>query len=232
MPYEKPGEAFPWKIELDDLDHLPEEQVLDKTRAWEKLPGRLLKKPGNTIIRWYWTAAACLLLSVGIPWLTMNEKDNNLVKNTRQQIPGNPSILQTPPTNNTITPPQTQIDPKRPVPAKAKIKQQLLPANKKVEINTSVLDQTKLSIGIIPEVKNISINPDTIAFVTAIPEKKKLRVVHINELDNPEEHIPFARSNASPAFQVKSLNDDAFSVFAVSRNSSDNILKIMLSPSN
>lgn len=233
MLYEKPNESLHWKNKLDDLDHLPGEQIPDKNLGWEKLHNRLQEKSRNKIVRWYWTAAACLLLVIGIPWLTINEKDQNLVKNNMQQIPSNSSILQTPSTDNTIiTPSQTQTENKHPNAAKAKIKLQYRPKYNADTIDEPVANQRKVLIKSTPEVFNISINPDTIAFVTVVPVKKKLRVVHINELDKPKEHVQFAQSNASSVFQTKSLNNNAFSVFAVSRNSSDNILTIKLSPSN
>lgn len=233
MLYEKPNESLHWKNRLDDLDHLPGEQIPEKNSGWKKLHNRLQEKPRIKIIRWYLTAAACLLLIVGIPWLTINEKDNNLAKNRAQLKPGNSSITTIPSTGNTIISPlQTQTENKLSVTAKAKTKQQYQRVYKSIEIDKPVVNKSKVPISINSELYNISINPDTIAFVTAVPVKKKLRVVHINELNKLVEHSQFARSNTLPAFRIKSLNDDASSVFVVSRNSSDNIIKIKLPPSN
>jgi hypothetical protein len=74
---------------------------------------------------------------------------------------------------------------------------------------------------------------DTIAMITSTPQKKKLRVVHINELGKPvEEEIQFARNTLTPTFEATFFRQDGLPGFSLSRNASDNIVKIKLPPSN
>ena len=48
-----------------------------------------------------------------------------------------------------------------------------------------------------------------IAIVTILPEKKKLKVVHINELGDPVTVSPnIARNSRTPFFQVKFINQE------------------------
>jgi hypothetical protein len=79
---------------------------------------------------------------------------------------------------------------------------------------------------------NIIEQQDTIGIVSATPIRRKLRVVHINDLDNPlAEDNQFSKHYKAPSFKTK-LNQDAFPDLTVSRNNSDYILKIKLPPSN
>jgi hypothetical protein len=68
MLHENHNDSFHWKNRLDELEHLPTEAAADKTRLWEQLHARLSQKPKKTKAFWYWTAAACVLMAVGISW--------------------------------------------------------------------------------------------------------------------------------------------------------------------
>jgi hypothetical protein len=77
------------------------------------------------------------------------------------------------------------------------------------------------------------IKQDSLSVIAAIPLKKKLRVIHINELGpSLEEENDVARSMSTRAVSPKTLNQHLFRGLTGSRNASDDILKIKLSPSN
>lgn len=234
MLHEKPSESFHWKNKLDNLDHLLEDQAIDKTLAWQKLHDRLRNQPRKRIILWYWTAAALLILFSGIQWLMIEGNDHNLSKHDRQEKPANSSLAPTPRADSFLVPLQMQADKKHIITTGVKSKKQHLSTFHAVGIEKPVVAKIDLSSKPGNGEYSISVSPDSISSNTVpIIAKKKLRVVHINELSEPvEEQFQFVRNNARPDFQRNPLSVDVFPGFAISRNSSDNIIKIQLSPSN
>ena len=65
---------------LEEVKSLPDKLLSDKNAAWEKLHGRMHAKPHRIKPFWYW-AAACLLVSLTISFLTANKKQQALVNN-------------------------------------------------------------------------------------------------------------------------------------------------------
>lgn len=235
MLHEKPNEFFHWKNKLDELDHLPGEPVHDKASSWKKLHDRIREKPHHNRMIWYWAAAACVILIGGIQWIMVNQKDDKLVNDTRKyesKQSSNKSVIvkEDPvvdPTNIII-----ENNQKAPVTVKNKTRHRNLTDTVLTdELVVTTLDTIKEQS---PEIMVNTMKPaDTISIVAGTSVKKKLRVVHINELGNPEkDEMRFAGNTPSPAFQTKFINQDGLSSFSLSRNSSDNLVKIKLSPSN
>ena len=235
MLHEKPSDSFHWKNKLDALDHLPGEPVQDKTASWQKLHDRLREKPVRNKVILYWVAAASILFIVGGQWLMVDNKNTKIVNAKEQRIPA-------PYSNSTKT---IIVDPELSITDATVEKKHESPiATRKQPSHKALRNVILIENKILPapdttteKLPDVSINSmktvDTNALVSFIPPKRKLRVVHINELGKPvEEEIQFARNNSSPTFQSKVFNQDRFSGFTVSRNSSDNLVKIKLSPSN
>jgi hypothetical protein len=68
--------------------------------------------------------------------------------------------------------------------------------------------------------------------ISAIPSRKRLRVIHINDLEKQSELEIRYGGAAFPSAQSKSSSYEGIPAFSLSKNSSDNIVKIKLSPSN
>ena len=86
------------------------------------------------------------------------------------------------------------------------------------------------------QITNNALQPvDTaINIVAILPEKKKLKVVHINELGDPVEETPnIARNYEHHSFQVKLINQEVYtSPPPSSGNTGFNIFKTKTAPSN
>lgn len=234
MLQEKPGRS-PLKDKLDELDQLDEAAVLDKAVAWEKLHARLGKKPQNRKIFWYWSAAACLVLFLSIQWFrTSNDSavaiNNhqpaaaNAVKSKEKLIPGKDSVT---------TPLQTVAQ--KPLSNKNKKSHY-----RETELPEIVLDQDTIGIHQTPgdaqsliSESNFPRQEDTASIIVASPVKKKLRIVHINEINGAlKGESVFARKISAPNPHMNIPDQDVSTGFTVSRNASDNILKIKISSSN
>jgi len=180
------GKQADIKERLDALESLPGESF-DKVLTWEKLHRRLKDKPRRKGIVWLW-AAACLLPLVLFLLLRTNSKNESvLVKNIDRQ-------------KQTITKPTTpaafvQKEKMVPTPMAAIEKNQSLknipsnlhnkPVNKTnySQISEPLIVNTNKTIETIPEpIAKIALPVDTPDVIAAFA-KKKLRVVHLNELE-------------------------------------------------
>jgi hypothetical protein len=240
MSQEKPNESLHWKNTLDDLDHLPGEQIQDKNASWRKLHDRLREKPHHKKTIWYWTAAASVLLVAGLQWINMHQKDVRIVNDKTQPVPENASkkieMVHADTVKNaetTVMDAETIIvEGRREAPATVKNK------GRSMQISAPLLKNEPDSVIVkesLPEIITTIDNrtSDTIAIVASLPVKKKLRVIHINNLGtSADEKIQFSRNASSTAFQGKLFNQDGFKNFSLSKNASDDLVKIKLSPSN
>ncbi len=231
MLNEKLSDPFGWKQKLDGLTGLPGEAAPDCNAAWEKLRDRLQVKPHRNKAVWYW-AAAVLLLACIIPLLMPGKKDINLV----QRIPE---------PQNKIVPP-VQI----PVPARETVVAPVQAEKRKVHIYTPKVrsgtalqtvkhDETVKALaanGIVKETPapvNTGTIPDTISdMATVVPVKKKLTVVHINELDPPNARLYTQPGYVRVPFKIKFKNGKSASQNMASQQSSAGGFKIKLSPKN
>ena len=65
--------------------------------------------------------------------------------------------------------------------------------------------------------------------LATLPVPKKLRIVHLNELGVAPAETPLARAAAAPYLQAKLSTTEDLSPFFITRNTSDDILKVKLS---
>jgi len=236
MLHEKPNEFFNWKNKLGEWDQLPAEPVWDKAASWEKLHDRLLKKPRNKNTLWYWTAAACLLFIAGIQWTLVNKKNDHLVKdNIQPESEQTSSARENFKRDSVVSSSQVNTEKKHGRSVSVKGKTQHTSGTHPFLKKGSVVLTTDMAKETLHEIiKTIPVKPaDTMLITATVPVKKKLRVVHINELSKiADEEIQFARNTSSRAAQTNIPTQDGISGWSLSKNSSDNLVKIKLSPSN
>ena len=237
MLHERRSESFHWKNKLDELDHLPSEEVVDKISSWERLHSRLSQKQKNKKV-WYWTAAACLLMAIGISWFVTNEKTAKQVTD-KNLYPAQRSIVKRPMAKND----DAKIDTQHIATIKReKQKPRVLFRNKENEVSevstvaekNDPPDLVQVKDSLQEVIVNTVKSADTIHsnLITATSSPKKLRVIHINDLEKSiEPGIQYARTTL-PSAQTNNLRNEDIRAFSLSKNASDNIVKIKLSPSN
>jgi len=237
MLHEKPGNDFHWKSKLEELESLLGE-TFNKDAAWEKLHERMQGKHRNKKALWYWSAAACLLSAIMISWLFLTNKNETiLVKNNpvpKQTQSALPHLLNQNKTDRAIVISSLSNEKKSPplsVEKSNKINSvfkhdilQLKPVGNKEEKEEFITQKITINAAL-PVTTAISI-------VATIPEKKKLKVVHINELGDPVTESPnIARSHDHRSL-VKFINREINTSLPSSGNTGFNIFKTKTVPSN
>jgi hypothetical protein len=192
-----------WKNRLDHLEETPSEGT------WNKLYAKLENKPQRKKAVWWYLAAACILF---VFVLFSVFKDNK------------------PETNDVVTaPPKTEVKITLLLPPS--IKKEKVLTKKKVHFPRRKEQNFPIEITqpdvIVPQ-ENISL---TAIEVPQVVPRKKLRVVHINELEPAAvgEGQDVADSEKPKAKRGK--NKKLIHSY-VSNSNSDKLLKINLSPSN
>lgn len=215
-----------WKNKLEDVEHLSTATLQDKNAAWEKLHSRLHQPPRRIKAIRYWAAAACLVIAIIVPLLTANKKQPGIVSNTNSLLPPATSKAaaeqRLPVKENVLTV----------VPANTKtvtIQTDQSINNKKINSGIASVKSATPSTMIIEQkdtpVRTIIILPVQIPVTeittsVAVSEKKKLKVVHINELGDP---VFETRNIAYPddygVIQFKLINQQVYNSSPVSVNS-------------
>jgi len=235
MLNEKPNNDLYWKDKLQGLESLPGE-IFNKEASWEKLHTRLQSKPKNKKVIWYWAAAACLLIAILSPWFLSNKKQNDLVKNNSIKNKIQSSFSQLFPeankdTSARISSPLTEKKLTVHFVENNKIitsfeHKGLRPENVAVKKDKEEFTETEI-------INNAKTPVDTQISINAfVHEKKKLRVVHINELGDPEEEFPAMTHNTEiHSFQLRLANQEVYvNPSIASGKTGFNILPIKNSP--
>ncbi len=181
--YDKP---FQWKNRLEGLDSLTGEALPDKKFMWEKLHSRLQQKPRNSKAIWYWAAAGMLPLFL-IPILITNRTTDVLVRHLpkpKQNI-NNPAPALLLATNEPVTVLKARYIEKKQVVTGIQKNEKWITLKDTLKTTDAgitvvlITDETKPVL-----TANSGLLIDS-AFSTSatIPGKKKLPVVHINELE-------------------------------------------------
>ncbi|MEO8111277.1 MAG: hypothetical protein ABI594_14640 [Ginsengibacter sp.] len=220
MLNENPNNDLHWKNKLGDLEGLPG-NAFNKEGSWDKLHERLHEKDASRKFVWLYAAAACFLIALLFPWFWPSNKENDLTKNNIQQNQNQKS--------NSVESVSIKKDPVKIISSIAIEKISITKEVKNKKIIT-VTDHKRLPVENIAaeykkrefiEPQKISAKAplDTHLNITAIvPEKQKLRVVHINELgESQEEASTLVRKTEIHSFQMKFANQE---VFVKSPNSS------------
>lgn len=198
-----------WRNRLGDLEAHPAEG------AWDKLYARLDSKKKTNKSAWWLLAAACVIFAFFVPsFFKSDTKVTNDISKTEKQTK---AILSRPPSI---------------------IKKETPPGEK------NVLRHTFKTTNPIPEKETATVKiespiaipvPDTSLFIqnniASAEPKKKLRVVHINELEpvNDEEQAGWAQNEKAKNNRTKNKN---LVHSYVSNSTSDKALKINLSSPN
>ncbi|HMK03030.1 MAG TPA: hypothetical protein VK489_02520 [Ferruginibacter sp.] len=226
MLNEKHNDPPGWKSKLEGLTVLPGETAPGKELAWEKLQGRLQQKPLKRKAIWYWAAAAILLACI-IPRMTANKEQDIVVKKDPQQ-------------QNIISPAlHLRVPPKETVMAnehveKRKVENRIAKNQHPVKLKITIKKNEPFTVitgtGIEKDPVAITMPAATTDTAATVAVKKKLSVVHINELAPASVGI-FSPTYAQTPFKIKFRNGKpAEQKFASQQYASG--FKIRLSPKN
>ena len=81
MSNENPNNTPHWRNKLDELEHIPG-SLFSSDTAWDKLYGRLRGNKNSKKIFWYWIAAACLVF--GLMVTVLNYHKNTLETSNKE----------------------------------------------------------------------------------------------------------------------------------------------------
>jgi len=215
MSNENPNNTQGWRNKLDDLEHLPA-SAFNGDAAWDKLYGRLRGNKRTRKIFWYWMAAASLFFGLVITLLNYN-KSNSATGNKDTALKQQPEEIRKPVSKvkevnkndngNSVESinDKTVVTSKKPVQKNHRIIQTDVATKiSHVDIIISDLEQE-------PVAKPLQIT-NTNSTAAVIPQKKKLNVVHINELGDPViEFSDITRIEDIHSFELKFGNGEVFS---------------------
>jgi hypothetical protein len=188
MSNEDPGKNIHWRSKLESMEHLPGEPF-NKNGSWDKLHERL-QDGKKKMPLWYWVAAACLFFALMIAWL-MNDRTQSQISKINTPVKQQDKLV-TPisPQENTVVNDVAPVK-KNKVNLIAKTTRTVhraTPAQtfSKIDLNDAVISQLKDE----PVEKSLQM-PNT-AMMVSLPavQKKKLSVVHVNELGGSNTESP------------------------------------------
>jgi hypothetical protein len=239
-----------WQHKLEQLDHLPETEWT-KDAAWEKLYNRLQEKPRRKKAIWYMAAAACLLMAVIISWMIMGSQKNVLATKPvlKKEQPVITKTLSRQQPAKAISHDSLIIHIPDPGTIKSESMSIAKALGKHYRGSNAGIDMSRVSTTIqssLPVSNNMGHDTTTIArlpislpdsqavIVAAAPSKKKLKVVHLNELGNPmEDDSKMVRSANWHSFQVKFNSPDPFAQpFNLPAQDDNRSIKIKSPPQN
>jgi hypothetical protein len=232
MSNENPSNHFHWKNKLEDLEHLPGE-AFNKDMAWDKLYGRLRGKQSTKKILWYWIAAACLLFAMIITLVSY-------YKGSPTPSHGETAVNQSIKNSNAVPVKVETFKDKNINKAESQKNRSAVATNKSYKKNyhsasTEFISKAHLidTPGIYlqnPAIKTLPKIDITSVIATASAEKKKLNVVHINELGDPVTEFPDVVRKTDKHFKIKLANEEVIAGPSVaSKTTGFSILKTKLS---
>ena len=184
-----------WKEKLGDAGMLLPETALNKEVSWEVLQQRLQNRAKRRRVRLYWVAAACLLplFFVMIPF-SFQDKSDGLQPVVHKGITIKTSLLQPDSSQNGSILPVTKVKTTKQIVSKHS-------TEKVTDIdNVSPLQIPVATDSVLSQEAMIAPHPADSLIATpvfAIQQKKKLPVIHINELSDPVTTIPMIVQNGS-----------------------------------
>jgi hypothetical protein len=212
MINEEQNKGFHWKNKLDELENVPGKSF-NKEASWNKLHSRLSGNVGKKKVVWYWAAASILFFVIIFPFLVSRTTvEPKVVKIKKPAINHNEIILK-PATDdkNNIVRNDVSVSPEK--------ERGIALMNQKTHL--TIVNAVTKKIGISESGGNDltaqtilnSLQPiDTFSNIAIhLPQKKKLQVVHINELGDPLIAEPaIARNSERHSFQMKFASQEVF----------------------
>jgi hypothetical protein len=244
MQEEKHHSRIPLAGRLDELESLPAEERFDKTQAWEKLYGRLHKKRNHILSFRRWRAVAivlpaALLLGVFIH-KAKRPAGNDTGKPVARQAAQPESVKQTQPAAEPSHRVTWQRAPERrmgPV-FKARRPESGKELHKATGF-TAAPAFSALTKDSLTGVTDLHPSPDpalaqrNLATAKPVPAKRKLRVLHVNELDEPEPENNLAGSAGPRGFRLRWIGSSVpANGLPDAAGTQHELVKIMLSSSN
>ena len=213
MINEKPNNNSNWINKLDELENI-RGAGFNKEASWNKLHERLHSKSVKRRAVWYWLAAACLSFALFISLFMGHKKENVLVNNDlRANKSVSTSVQNMPTINKETTSIISSSSNKNKLPGKSIHEINKAKASNRTNIRGNEIVQNKTEVGITQQLTYSAVTPvDTlISLVANVSVKKKLIVVHVNELGDPVTESPnIARNNEQHSFQFKFMNQEVY----------------------
>ena len=229
-----------WKNKLDDVDGLSGEILPDKNAAWEKLHHRLQPTHRRINALWYWTAAACILLTIFISILPPNKKQEQFVKTEQIHLtPKQESIKEVIAVKgrNELAIGKAEME-SRAITIKDIQSKIEAPSSKdsiqKMAIISPELDAQSIAQPLqIIEEKTVQDMP-VAKVIASLGNVQKLKVVHVNELgDTPPEIHSKAFIADYRTIQIKLINQEVYTnASSTTNNPGFNFFKTTNAPSN
>jgi hypothetical protein len=214
-----------WKDKLDNAQGLEFFLLPDKALSWEKLSGRLEKKKDQKALLWYW-AAACILILSGLTLWMLSENNQTT---TAPSVASKPVFIKI--KNNAVSKNENALTTATSLNDPAGRKNNLLKIPAARKISTPINQASEEMIPAMVAENVVSINDlhdkiaeqnplvETVSLIAVVP-KKKLRVVHINELGEAiEPPTNFARRDDDGALRLKLINQNVYSSSTIVPNS-------------
>ncbi len=219
MSNENHNSTHNWKNKLEELESLPGETMPGKNTLWEKIHARLEGKRPERKPVWYWIAAACVLFLFMIPNFISNKKNDQLsdAKSKQHQSETKQNALEKDvpvkaenPNKDSFTA-ESSARPKKNLavtfdkPNETSHKN--IAENKKGQFR---LYDTVSTGNQIPETidNSLPVTDTSSSFASIIPAKKRLPIVHINELGDPDNALQVARSSEKPSVHFLKLGSE------------------------
>ncbi len=228
MSNETPNNERGWRNKLDELKNLHGEIVPDNNALWERLYERITPAGKNRKAKWYWFAAAFLsfVLLASIYFIGNTPKD--IKANVGRPVVQSHPVIETPSA-------KAQSRKTSAIAAENMVSISSHKSNKKekniVQKQSHILrlHDTVSSGNLAQAINNDSIRIVRLShdLVVNTPAKKKLKVVHVNELGDKAEQFPSIDPNVSlHYFRIKFANQQVYTSPPASNENTNGILEL------
>jgi hypothetical protein len=237
MLHERPGNEFHWKVKLEQMSGLPAE-TFNKQAAWERLHQRMHEKNTSKKTVSYWAAASSVVLCLTVSWFFFIHKNkSSLIKNNSVYIQTKSSSSHSPTAvKDTSVVISFISNGKTSLPALVAKGDKINSGHQdKIKRFNSLRPRTEKNELIDEKVTNNAltrVNTTQINIVSDLHEKKKLKVVHINELEDPSTEPAAMARIYEHRYELKLINRQVYTNFPSGGNTGFNIFKTQSTPSN
>ena len=182
MLSKKLNDPFYWKNKLETLHCLPGEAVHKKDALWEKLHDRLQQKSVAGKAKWYWMAAGLLPLII-IAYMMVSNTENiggkqeTVKENTTKAAPSYLLPASTEAVTLSVSAPVEKKQPVAVINSNVKSKTFI----DTIKVNNAVVTLEKVTTDM--TTNNLQPVDTVVTAATTAVAKKKLQVIHLNELE-------------------------------------------------